>query len=56
MRTFACDDIIGLNNGTLVGATFAPGKVGRAFSFVGVDHDVEITDSALDDRTDARLI
>ncbi|MGH9945549.1 MAG: hypothetical protein ACRD9R_24610, partial [Pyrinomonadaceae bacterium] len=32
------DNLVGVNNGTLQnGATFAPGKVGQAFSFDGVD-------------------
>jgi len=36
------NDIIGTNHGTLVnGATFAPGKVGQAFSFDGVNDYVE---------------
>ena len=35
-------DIIGPNDGTLInGATFAPGLVGQAFSFDGVDDEVE---------------
>ncbi len=38
------DDIIGSNPGTLEGgATFAPGLVGQAFSFNGVDGAVETT-------------
>ena len=37
------NDIQGINNGTLVnGATFAPGKVGQAFSFDGLDDGVTI--------------
>ena len=37
------NDIQGINHGTLVnGATFAPGKVGQAFSFDGVDDGVTI--------------
>jgi hypothetical protein len=36
-------DIVGGNNGTLMnGATFAPGMVGQAFSFDGVDDYVDI--------------
>ena len=39
-------DIIGANDGTLMnGATFAAGKVDRAFSFDGVDDYVEVTDT-----------
>lgn len=35
------DDIVGSNGGTLQnGATFAPGKVGQAFSFDGIDDEV----------------
>jgi hypothetical protein len=37
------NDIIGSNHGTLMnGATFAPGKVGQAFSFDGVDDYVQV--------------
>ena len=40
------NDSHGSNNGTLInGATFAPGKVGQAFSFDGVNQFVSITDS-----------
>jgi hypothetical protein len=40
------NDIIGTNHGTLVnGATYAPGMVGQAFNFNGVDDYVEIPDS-----------
>ena len=40
-------DIVDGNHGTLTGdATFAPGKVGQAFSFDGVDDVVEIADSS----------
>ena len=40
------NDSYGSNNGTLInGATFAPGKVGQAFSFDGVNQFVSITDS-----------
>ena len=36
-------DSIDSNNGTLMnGTTFAPGKVGQAFSFDGVNDDVEV--------------
>ena len=41
------DDTVGGNHGTLVnGATFAPGMVGQAFSFDGVDDYVNIGDIA----------
>ena len=41
------DDVAGGNHGTLLnGATFAPGVVGQAFSFDGVDGYVEIGDIA----------
>jgi hypothetical protein len=37
------NDIQGSNNGTLLnGATFAPGMVGQAFSFDGVDDEISI--------------
>ena len=37
------NDLQGVNNGTLVnGATFAPGKVGQAFSFDGTDDYVSV--------------
>jgi hypothetical protein len=40
-------DIVGHNHGTLMnGATFAPGKVGTAFSLDGVDDQIEVPDSA----------
>ena len=40
------NDIAGSNNGTLQGgATFAPGLVGKAFSFTAVGHQVEVPDS-----------
>ncbi len=36
-------DMVGTNNGVLMnGATYAPGKVGEAFSFDGVDDSVEM--------------
>ena len=38
-------DIIGTNNGTLNGATYAPGKVGQALSFDGSDDYVSISDA-----------
>jgi hypothetical protein len=39
-------DIVSHNNGTLMnGATFAPGKVGTAFSLDGVDDQIEVPDS-----------
>lgn len=42
------DDATGANNGTLMnGAAFATGKVGRAFSFDGVDDYLRIPDSLL---------
>ena len=37
-------DIVGVNDGTLVGATFAPGQVGETFAFDGVDDYVEVSD------------
>src|SRR3954471_5623734 len=41
------NDIQGSNNGTLQnGATFAPGMVGQAFRFDGVDDYVRVPDSA----------
>lgn len=41
------NDIIGNNNGTLQnGATNAPGKVGQAFSFDGLDDNVSFPDSS----------
>jgi hypothetical protein len=40
------NDIAGANNGTLLnGATFAPGKVGQAFSFDGLNDVVQIPSS-----------
>lgn len=40
------NDVVGSNNGTLQGgATFAPGKVGQAFSFNGVDAYVDVPNS-----------
>ena len=39
------DDILGVYNGTLRGATFILGKVGQAFSFDGVNDYVEIPDN-----------
>lgn len=40
-------DVVGTNRGTLMnGATFAPGKVGQAFSFDGVGGYVQIPNSA----------
>src|SRR5580658_1310550 len=40
-------DAVGVNDGTLQGAvTFAPGEVGQAFSFNGVNTDVLVPDSA----------
>jgi hypothetical protein len=39
-------DITGTNSGTLVnGVTFAPGAVGQAFSFNGIDQVVQVPDS-----------
>ena len=38
-------DIHGSNNGTLFGATFAPGQVGQGFSFDGVDDYVRVPHS-----------
>lgn len=44
------NDIIGINHGTLMnGVTFAIGKVGKAFSFDGVDDYVEMTGSNIGD-------
>ncbi len=41
------NDLVGGNHGSLMnGATFAPGKVGQAFSFDGVDDYVDIGDIA----------
>jgi parallel beta-helix repeat protein len=43
-------DVIGPNDGTLMnGATFAPGKVGQAFSFDGVDDAVAASGTNFDD-------
>jgi len=40
------DDVVGTNNGTLEnGVSFAPGEVGQAFSFNGVNQYVQIEDS-----------
>src|SRR5262249_24760983 len=40
------NDLVGGNNGSLVnGATLAPGLVGEAFSFDGVDDRVDIADA-----------
>ena len=51
------DDIVGGNHGTLRGgATFAPGKVGQAFSFDGVDDYVEVADVPSLDITDSITI
>ena len=43
------DDLVGANNGTLMGGTtFAPGLVGQAFSFDGIDDYVDLgNDSSL---------
>jgi concanavalin A-like lectin/glucanase superfamily protein len=50
-------DIQGANDGTLQGtATFAPGKVGQAFSFDGVDGFVSVADSPGLDPTGALTI
>ncbi|HUD84411.1 MAG TPA: hypothetical protein VMQ67_12940, partial [Candidatus Saccharimonadales bacterium] len=39
-------DAVGVNNGTLEGGTtFAAGEVGQAFSFNGIDSDVQVPDS-----------
>lgn len=47
-------DIIGVNEGTLQGVTFAPGFVGQAFSLDGVDDFVDVPDSpSLDAITSA---
>ncbi len=41
------NDSVGTNHGTMMnGATFAPGKVGQAFSFDGVDDYVELPPTA----------
>ena len=43
-------DVVGSNDGTLVnGATFAPGKVGQAFSFDGVDDVVHAEATGISD-------
>ncbi len=39
------NDIFGTNNGTLNGAAFAPGIVGQAFSFDGVDDYIQVIDA-----------
>lgn len=40
------DDVVGTNNGTMMnGAMFAPGRVGQAFSFDGIDDYVSVPDS-----------
>ena len=42
------NDQLGVSNGTLMnGAIFAPGKVGQAFSFNGINQYVEVSNSAL---------
>ena len=42
-------DAVGDNHGELIGATIAPGRIGQAFSFDGVDDYLEVPDSdALD--------
>lgn len=47
------NDIAGSNNGTLVnGATFAPGIVGQAFSFDGVNDFVQVAQDTFDGLTD----
>src|SRR5206468_10268120 len=41
------NDIVGGNNGTLQGGvTFAPGEVGQAFNFNGIDSFVNVPDAA----------
>jgi hypothetical protein len=41
------NDIAGTNNGTLLnGATFAPGKVGQAFSFDGTNSCIRVADNS----------
>ena len=43
-------DIIGSNNGDpLNGVTYAPGKVGQAFSFDGIDDEIYALGSGIDD-------
>src|SRR5438874_8741996 len=39
------------NSGTLNGVTFAPGEVGQAFSFDGMDDEVQIPEAANLDLT-----
>jgi DNA-binding beta-propeller fold protein YncE len=39
------NDIMGLNNPTNYGATYAPGEVGQAFNFDGTDDRVQIADN-----------
>ena len=47
------NDIVDSNHGTLEGgATFAPGMVGQAFSFDGVDDFVEIANPTIPDALD----
>src|SRR5204863_6136731 len=51
------NDIQGSNNGTLQnGATFAPGMVGQAFSFDGVDDYVQTSDTGLPFGSAARTL
>ena len=51
------NDIQGSNNGTLQnGATFAPGIVGQAFTFDGIDDYVQATDTGLPFGTAARTL
>ena len=52
----SANDILGGNNGTLQnGAAFAPGKVGQAFSFDGVDDRVQVPTSPRLDITGNQL-
>src|SRR5689334_4829014 len=47
-------DIVSSNNGVLLnGATFAPGKVGQAFSFNGNNQEVQVPDAPSLDPTSA---
>jgi hypothetical protein len=51
------NDIQGSNNGTLQnGATFAPGMVGQAFSFDGIDDYMQATDTGLPFGSAARTL
>lgn len=49
-------DVAGTNDASLMGASFAPGKVGRAFLFGGTDELVRAPDSATLDIVDQLTI